>query len=278
MNRTAIIIGAVLFVLIIALVIPKGGNGNNPEVVQEAETVQEKQQQAVAQKIYDQAVAFKKDGQIQKTKELYQTLMAQHSDFEQIEVIQTELEAINMQMVFSSTPSSYSEIHEVVSGDTLGKLAQHYGTTIELIKIRNNLKNNTIRIGQKLSIWTGRFNIFVDKSQNILFLKAGDEILKVYHVSTGVNNSTPVGEFKIISKLVDPVWFNKGVVVPPESPANALGSRWLGFDTPGYGIHGTIEPDNIGKQITAGCVRMRNVEVENLYSVIPLGTKVTIVD
>ncbi len=118
----------------------------------------------------------------------------------------------------------------------------------------------------------------MDKSQNVLFLKNGDEVLKVYKVSTGTNNSTPVGTFKITSKLVDPVWFNKGIVVPPDSPQNVLGSRWLGFDMPGYGIHGTVEPETIGQQVTAGCVRMRNSDVEEVYSLIPLGTEIVIVD
>ena len=133
-------------------------------------------------------------------------------------------------------------------------------------------------MGQKLRIWQGSFNIYVDKSQNILILKDGNEVVKVYRVSTGQNNGTPAGKFKIVNKLVDPVWFNRGVVVPPESPANVLGSRWMGFDVPGYGIHGTIEPETIGQHVTAGCIRMRNEEAEELYSLIPVGTEVTVVE
>jgi lipoprotein-anchoring transpeptidase ErfK/SrfK len=87
-----------------------------------------------------------------------------------------------------------------------------------------------------------------------------------------------VGTFKITSKLANPVWFKAGVVVPPESPENVLGSRWLGFDNPGYGIHGTIEPQTIGQQITQGCVRMLNKDVEELYAIVPVGTEVEIVD
>jgi lipoprotein-anchoring transpeptidase ErfK/SrfK len=52
----------------------------------------------------------------------------------------------------------------------------------------------------------------------------------------------------------------------------------MGFDITGYGIHGTTEPDKIGQQVTAGCVRMRNEEVEELYTLIPVGTEVTIQD
>ena len=140
------------------------------------------------------------------------------------------------------------------------------------------MKSDVIRIGQKLRIWKSDFNIHVDKSQNILILKDGNEVVKTYIVSTGENNSTPVGEYSVTTKLVDPVWFNKGIVIPPESPENALGTRWMGFDLPGYGIHGTDEPETLGSQATAGCVRMLNAEVEELYSMVPKGTTVVIVD
>jgi len=72
-------------------------------------------------------------------------------------------------------PDGKTVMHKVVSGDTLGGLAKKHGTTIELIKKSNNLSNNVIRIGQELRIWTGTFNIFVDKSQNILMLKSEED-------------------------------------------------------------------------------------------------------
>jgi len=118
----------------------------------------------------------------------------------------------------------------------------------------------------------------VDKSQNTLILKTGEEIIKTYIVSTGVNNSTPLGNFKIINKLVSPTWYKAGVVVSAGSPGNILGSRWLGFDLAGYGIHGTTDPQSLGRQVTQGCVRMSNSDVEELYSIVPVETEVTIVD
>ena len=87
-----------------------------------------------------------------------------------------------------------------------------------------------------------------------------------------------MGTFKITTKLVNPVWYKSGAVVPPDSPENILGTRWMGFDLEGYGIHGTTSPESIGTQATAGCVRMLNNEVEELYTFLPQGTEVTIVD
>ena len=272
MNRN-VIIGAGVVLIVVSLMVISSKHSDKDAVAQNGNPSVE------AKQLYAKAENFKKSKELVKAKDAYRKILADYPEAENISSVQKELEQINMELIFSNRAvPGKTTIHEVVSGDTLGKLAKKYGTTIELIKKSNNLKSDVIRVGQRLRIWTGMFNVYIDKSQNILILKDGNEVIKVYDVSTGTNNSTPVGEFTITSKLVDPVWFNRGVVVPPDSPANVLGSRWLGFDIPGYGIHGTVEPDAIGQQVTAGCVRMRNPEVEELYSILPMRTKVTIVD
>ena len=275
MNKRILIIGGIVLAgALIWVVIPKGNRNNENASSVAAATPTN----ATVKQLYQQAVNMQANGELLEAKEIYRKIVTDDPDFENINTVQNELEQINMRILFSNTPTPKTVLHEVQSGDTLGKLAKKYGTTVELIKKSNNIQNDVIRVGQKLRVWTGTFNIFVDKSQNILMLKDGDEVVKVYNVSTGSNNSTPVGQYIITTKLVDPVWFNKGIVLPPESPQNVLGTRWMGFDLPGYGIHGTIEPDAIGQQVTAGCVRMRNEEVEELYSIVPTGTSVVIVD
>jgi lipoprotein-anchoring transpeptidase ErfK/SrfK len=77
---------------------------------------------------------------------------------------------------------------------------------------------------------------------------------------------------------VNPTWYKQGAVIPAGSPENILGTRWMGFDLPAYGIHGTTEPQSLGKQVTQGCVRMSNADVEQLFIIVPIGTEVTIVD
>lgn len=229
--------------------------------------------------LHRKAQALAAEGRWLEAKQLYRQLIESHPDYDQIAQAQKELEAVWMKLLFSpiEVPGK-TVMYEVKSGDTLGKIAKQFNTTVEFIKKSNNLKSDVIRVGQRLRIWKGDFNILIDKSQNILILKDGNEVVKVYPVATGENNSTPTGTFKIITKLENPTWFNKGIVIQPDSPENALGTRWLGFDLPGYGIHGTIEPETIGKQVSAGCVRMLNSDVEELYSIVPYGTKVAVVD
>ncbi|MFA5199950.1 MAG: L,D-transpeptidase family protein [Candidatus Omnitrophota bacterium] len=52
----------------------------------------------------------------------------------------------------------------------------------------------------------------------------------------------------------------------------------MGFDLAGYGIHGTTQPQELGKQVTEGCVRLSNQDVEELYTIVPMGTETTIIE
>ena len=230
--------------------------------------------------LLDEAQKNEAQGDKLKAKEAYAKVVSDHPDYDKIEDVQERLGVLSIGIITSNVQTPQTIVHEVVSGDSLGKLAKQHNTTMELIKRSNNLKSDVIRVGQKLRIWTAPFNLLVDKSQNILILKNGEEVVKVYHVSTGADNSTPVGKFKIASKLVNPVWFKAGgKPVPAESPENELGSRWMGFaEDPHYGIHGTIKPNLIGQQATAGCVRLTNPDVEELFDLLPIGTQITIQD
>jgi len=218
------------------------------------------------------------DNNLLKAKELYQKAISEMDQPGEIDKTRGKLEAVNIKIIFSPLIDECSEEYVVKAKDALSKIAKNYNTTVEFIKLSNNLSSDTIRPGQKLKINICPFSIVVDKSQNLLFLKRKDEIAKTYLVATGKDNSTPVGNFKIVNKLVDPTWFRSGAVISPDSPDNILGTRWLGFDLKGYGIHGTTEPNSLGQQITLGCVRMKNEEVEEIFSIVPVGTEVIIID
>lgn len=226
--------------------------------------------------IQAEAALTRKD--LKKAKQFYQEAVAVAKSVEDIEQIKKKIEDINMEIIFSSLVDDDSEEYVVVPNDALIKIASKFNTTVELIRRANNLKSDIIVPGQKLKVQKQAFSIVVDKSQNTLFLKEGSELIKTYLVATGENNSTPVGNFKVVNKLRNPTWFRTGAVIAPGSPDNILGSRWLGLDIKGYGIHGTVEPDKLGSQVTLGCIRMNNKEVEELFDLIPSGTEVTIVD
>lgn len=178
--------------------------------------------------------------------------------------------------------SEQSREHAIEPGDSLVKIARQYGTTVDLLKQLNGLQGDLIRVGEKLKVPPGKFDVVVTKADNKLELRLDGKAVKTYTVSTGKDNSTPTGDFTIVTRLANPVWYKTGAVIPPESADNILGTRWLGISSKehpkGYGIHGTVDPDKIGQAVTAGCVRMRNEDVEEIYALLPEGTTVKIVE
>lgn len=167
----------------------------------------------------------------------------------------------------------------VEAGDSLEKIAKKFGTTVELIRKGNNISGSIIRVGQRLRVLSGKFEIRVDKSDNTLTLFLNGKYFKRYPVGTGQYNRTPVGTFKITDKIAQPTWWRPdGKEIKYGDPENLLGTHWLAIDSPGYGIHGTWEPDTIGKQLSAGCVRLLNEDVEQLFTLVPAGTPVIIED
>lgn len=218
-------------------------------------------------------------GDILKAEETYQAVIDKFPSSERVPNIQESIEDLKVRMLFSPTVMSDAFVYDVQKGDTLIKIAKKFNTTVELVSGTNGISGSLIRVGQKLKISKAHFSIVVDKSQNILTLKSGDTIFKTYRISTGKDSSTPVGKFKITIKIVDPSWYPPtGGVIPPGDARNVLGSRWMGLSSPSYGIHGTTNPESIGKSVTEGCVRMKNSDVEELYSIVPEGTEVEIVD
>jgi len=188
---------------------------------------------------------------------------------------------LRVALLFSPQIVPGTEEYVVERGDSLQSIAKKYDTTVELLEAMNKAKigKRMLHPGDRLKVCAEKFSVLVDKSANTLTLKSGEEAVKVYSVGTGKKGSTPVGDFTIINKIKKPEWFKPGGgVVPYGDPENVLGTRWMGIDYPGYGIHGTWEPESIGKQASAGCIRMLNNDVEELYTIVPAGTKVKIVD
>ena len=214
-------------------------------------------------------------GSYLEAKQLCQQALQQNPDAQTAAAAQQRLGEASVRLILSPAMTPDAAAYMVEPGDTLARIAKKMGTTIELLRAANPVRGDFIRIGQRLKVTQARFNVVVDKSQNTLTLKNGEEVVKVYRCSTGAGGITPAGTFKIVSRMIDPVW--KGIVSPSD-PENPLGTRWMGFDLPQYGIHGTNKPESIGQPVTKGCVRLVNSDAEELYTLLPAGTAVTIVE
>lgn len=178
---------------------------------------------------------------------------------------------------FKGLTDANSAVYVVKPGDNLTRIAKQYGVTPGLIAAANGVQVDRIYPGRSLRIPTAKFSVLVDKTRNALFLKADGTVVRGYRIATGKDRSTPEGSFKIKNHLKNPTWYYEGKVIPHESPDNPLGTRWMGFDKEGYGLHGTTKPEEIGQFATLGCVRMLNEDIEFLYELLAVGTEVNII-
>jgi len=110
-----------------------------------------------------------------------------------------------------------------------------------------------------------RANILIIKSQCQLTLFDGNSPLRQYPVAIGKPATpTPLGNYAVATKIIN--------------PGGVLGTRWMGLNYDAYGIHGTNAPWLIGRMVSNGCVRMHNAHVEELFTLVKVGTPIYIRD
>ena len=129
--------------------------------------------------------------------------------------------------------------------------------------------------------------IVVHVDSNRLDLYQGFSVSHSWSVATAKPGwITPDGEWTLYQKRENPTWHNPALdswgadlpAVVPGGPGNPMGTRALYITAPGLiRIHGTTTPSSIGTYASHGCIRMHNEEIEQLYELVPVGTKVIIV-
>jgi lipoprotein-anchoring transpeptidase ErfK/SrfK len=107
------------------------------------------------------------------------------------------------------------------------------------------------------------YRIIIDLSDRMLYLLNQNTVVRGFPIGIGmILTQTPLGQYTIINKA--------------KNPGGPFGAIWMGLSRPHYGIHGTNNPNSIGKLSSHGCVRMYNEDVLSLASMVSIGTKVTI--
>ncbi|MDX2212056.1 MAG: L,D-transpeptidase [Oculatellaceae cyanobacterium bins.114] len=123
----------------------------------------------------------------------------------------------------------------------------------------------------------------IDLSDRQLTLYQGETRLKSYPVAVGRQGwRTPIGDFEVRQMIHNPTWVNPltGQVIAGGSPNNPLGSYWIGFWTDGQnwvGMHGTPNPESVGREASHGCVRLYNRDIQELFAIVDVGTPVRVV-
>jgi len=118
--------------------------------------------------------------------------------------------------------------------------------------------------------------VMVSIADRRLAVLGNGKVLAYFPVAVGAAVSpSPTGEFEIVSRVSNPAYYHDGAVMPAGS-GNPVGTRWIGLNVKGYGIHGTNAPKSVGRASSHGCIRLRNRDVEKLYAMVRVGDTVQI--
>ncbi len=121
----------------------------------------------------------------------------------------------------------------------------------------------------------------------IRVVDSGRQLVALFHCSVARSKSRlPAGEAAVISAVADPTYtfdpkmwpevkekIPRKLTIPP-GPRNPVGRSWIGLSLPGYGIHGTPDPELIGKTGSHGCIRLANWDAVRLSKMVRIGTPV----
>ena len=127
--------------------------------------------------------------------------------------------------------------------------------------------------------------IIINLAAHTLSLYEREKLLAQYPVACGSSQfPTPIGQWKIILKEVNPAWRNPGSAwaksmppyIPP-GPGNPLGTRALTTNAGGVLIHGTPNPSSVGRSVSHGCVRMYMKDVEQLFPMVEVNAPIYII-
>ncbi len=182
----------------------------------------------------------------------------------------------NADFIYFRPQPHFLEPYVIQSGDFLQRVAPRYHVNWEYLAALNNIDPRRIRPGQKLKVIKGPFSAFVDLSNFVLTIHCHGFYVKRFPIGIGKDGSTPTGRFTVLERVPNPQYTDPdGRVIAGDDPANPLGEYWLDLGD-SYGIHGTIEPDSIGKDASRGCIRMHNSDVAQVYNFLVRGSEVSI--
>ena len=176
------------------------------------------------------------------------------------------------------------------SDPTAGRQVVAGATTKRIVRALESARRPRVRlavraVAPKVTPATFGPVIVIRRGANELRLYNGRALVRTFGVATGQSvYPTPLGTWHIVDMQLNPWWrppnsaWAKGLQPIPPGPGNPLGTRWMGLNAAGVGIHGTPDDASIGYSASHGCIRMHIPDAEWLFQHVRVGTPVVITD
>lgn len=205
--------------------------------------------------------------------------------------IREVLTGVNNMLIFSRDRMPNDPVtvwHEIRSGDSYHRVAPKYAVPHEFLQMINQVDPTRLQVGKSMKVVKGPFHVRVLKNQYLMDVYLVDDqerpvFVTAFPVGLGEDDSTPIGQWVVTPgrKVKNPSWRNPrtGEFFTADSPDNPIGEHWIALsgvdentaNKQGYGIHGTIDPESIGDQMSMGCIRLRNEDVALVYNMLTGG-------
>jgi hypothetical protein len=242
-----------------------------------------------AQKLYEQGLALLNSGDLLGARvKLSAALSSGVLPAELQSPCRLKLTEIAQKIVFSpqvfpGDQDSYT--YTIKRGDVLVNIVKREKLCIgeQIIQRINGIADvRKIRTGQQIKLIRGPFDAIVTKHSYLLDLYHQGMFVKSYRIGLGLDGKTPVGHWMVKpgGRVPQAPWTSPvgGKIVYFGQEGYPLGRNgyWIGLvaadagtqDLPGFGIHGTNQPDSIGRDASSGCIRLLDEDIEELFGLL----------
>ena len=218
-------------------------------------------------------------------------------------------EALNFVGPTASKPSEQSKLKALKYGSLLELIAERYHSAEDFVKKLNpglNMENlkpgDTVKVPNVLPFKIEDLHegfaqpnpafatrkLYVDTKERFLLIYDGKQLVAEFPITPGSTTlPAPLGLWKILGIATLPVFrHDEGVLqhgvksdqfydLPP-GPNNPVGILWMGLNKPHVGIHGTNNPETIGRAASHGCIRTANWDAARVKELVSVGNPVSI--
>jgi lipoprotein-anchoring transpeptidase ErfK/SrfK len=218
-------------------------------------------------------------------------------------------EAENFVGPTASKPSEQSKLKALKYGSLLELVAERYHSAEDFVrKLNPGMKLDTLKPGDTLKVpnvlpfkiedlhegfvpanpaFANR-RVFVDTNERFLLIYDDKYLVAEFPITPGSTTlPAPLGLWKILGIATLPVFrhdegvLNHGVKSDqffnlPPGPNNPVGVLWIGLNKPHVGIHGTNNPETIGRAASHGCIRTANWDAARVKELVSVGNPVSI--
>lgn len=237
-----------------------------------------------------------KPANIVKARNKLNGMLSEPMSRQQLAFVKKTLAELADRWLFSRNVCPQDEVcsnYKVKPGDNLAAIGKKHKVPYQIIMKINNIKDpRSLRAGETIKVINGPFHAIVSRSTFTMDLYVRNTYVRSFLVGLGrPGYETPTGRWCVKSggKLMSPLWRDPdtGKNYQAEDPDYPLGSRWIALEgiegeakgRKGFAIHGTRKPEELGRQSSRGCIRIRDEEAIMVYDLlVPKLSEVVVVD